>query len=306
MRLCCLVVALALLAAFASDSWGQLQQPSQSAGKVVTEPQAQSGKNSDNAKADERGTEHFPIVVKVLPTPNTQEQATAEAKHEDEKAANDRRVATFTELLFYATVALAVIAALQLFVFGWQGFQLRNTVKETREATRAAQAESIATHRPRLRVRNVVVERPANLHTQRFSIFHPGYRVKGQFFVANTGGGAATIQGGHCKVFWTNRSLPMKRPYEGDDDNLSLVSQVLAPGESTPVIFASDELVPDTVKNVGIGAIGGSEIYVMGWIAYLDANGVSRRTAFCRKYIAPEGGDGWFVKVENPDYEHEE
>jgi hypothetical protein len=54
----------------------------------------------------------------------------AAAKHQEElvKAATDKKIADFTERLFEATAALAGIALLQLFVFGWQGWQLRRTV----------------------------------------------------------------------------------------------------------------------------------------------------------------------------------
>jgi hypothetical protein len=54
----------------------------------------------------------------------------AAAKHQElSKAANDKKIADFTKLLFDATAALAGIAVLQLFVFGWQGKQLKRTVE---------------------------------------------------------------------------------------------------------------------------------------------------------------------------------
>src|SRR3982074_3010151 len=142
MKLRCLVVALALIVAFASDSWGQSQKP--------TPPPAETTQTKQAAKPDERGTGQSPFVLNILPTKESEEKAAAAAKHEDEKTENDRRLARFTELLFWATCALSVIALFQLFVFGWQGIQLKRTVSTAKEATNLARQEFIATHRPKI------------------------------------------------------------------------------------------------------------------------------------------------------------
>src|SRR6266478_4838934 len=55
MRFRCLAIALALLAAFTSDSWGQSKQPPPN--KQTTQPPA----------TDQRGTDQVPLAVKVLP-----------------------------------------------------------------------------------------------------------------------------------------------------------------------------------------------------------------------------------------------
>ena len=60
--------------------------------------------------------------------PSSEQEAAAKHQEELIKAATDKRIADFTELLFEATAALAGIALLQLFVFGWQGWQLKRTV----------------------------------------------------------------------------------------------------------------------------------------------------------------------------------
>jgi hypothetical protein len=77
----------------------------------------------------------FALLIAIVgdswaqPQPPSSEQEAA-AKHQEElfKAATDKKIADFTERLFEATAALAGIALLQLFVFGWQGWQLRRTV----------------------------------------------------------------------------------------------------------------------------------------------------------------------------------
>jgi hypothetical protein len=61
--------------------------------------------------------------------PSSEQEAAAKHQEELSKAATDKKIADFTELLFDATAALAGIAVLQLFVFGWQGKQLKRTVE---------------------------------------------------------------------------------------------------------------------------------------------------------------------------------
>src|SRR5450631_1992348 len=102
MRLRCLVIALTLLlAAIASDSWGQSKQPS---------PKA----SQQKATQQERGTEDSPVVVKVLPA----EKPKDELDREIEKQGADRQLvkltgdlARYTQLLFIATVVLAIATA---------------------------------------------------------------------------------------------------------------------------------------------------------------------------------------------------
>jgi hypothetical protein len=144
MKLRCLVIVLAFLAAGASDSRGQSKQP--------TPPPAEPAQTNQAPKAHERGTEQSPVIVKILPTKESEEKAAADAHREDEKTENDRRLARFTELLFWATGALSVIGLLQLFVFGWQGIQLKRAVSAAKEAADLGNKEFISTHRPRITV----------------------------------------------------------------------------------------------------------------------------------------------------------
>jgi hypothetical protein len=66
MKLRCLSVTLTLVAAFASDSWGQSQR----------QPQRQDTQGTQqNPGADNRGTEQTPFIVKILPTEQTNEKA---------------------------------------------------------------------------------------------------------------------------------------------------------------------------------------------------------------------------------------
>jgi hypothetical protein len=121
MRFCCLVIVLALLAAFASDSWGQSKRPPQ--------PQAQSPQQQ--TAAEQRGTENLPVVVKVLPAQETEEKAKAESKEHDEKRQLDR------DTLWLSAATVAIIF-LQLLIFVAQAYFLWGTLAATATAANAA------------------------------------------------------------------------------------------------------------------------------------------------------------------------
>lgn len=115
------LACLVILTALTGNSWSQQPSPSP---RVESQP-------------PQRGTEQVPFIVKTLPTPPTEQEAAAKHQEELRKATTDQKIADFTELLFYATAALAGIAAIQLFVFGWQGWQLKRTVHHLAVSERA-------------------------------------------------------------------------------------------------------------------------------------------------------------------------
>jgi hypothetical protein len=200
------------------------------------------------------------------------------------------------------TLVLAAFTGLLVGVAGLQIlFLLRSDIATRKTIT--------LTQRPKLRVRNIVIERPQALG-RKLNFFQKGHVVRGQLYVANIGGTPATILEGYCSVWWNQygeaMELPMQRPYEGKDGNFVLLKQSLSAGESTTGLFQSSGLV-DTDNIIGVDSIMGSRAYVMGWIKYADDFGVKRSTSFCRQYKSPGGGaNGRFYAVEDPDYEHEE
>jgi hypothetical protein len=176
------------------------------------------------------------------------------------------------------------------------------------KATKTAQAEFVASHRPKLRIRNIVVNPPRTVDGRELALFAPGHVVSGQFFIANVGGSRADILDGHCTVFWSREGLPMRRPYEGGEDNLQAVGRTLLSGQSTTALFRSDGPIDaDVAQTVGRNIVQGFRLYVMGWVTYADRNNDVWRTGFCREFM-PTGGFSLsrFFPVNDPDYEHEE
>jgi C4-dicarboxylate-specific signal transduction histidine kinase len=96
---------------------------------------------------EQSGTERQPLVVKVVPTPQSQEEIAQEDEQRKEKTANDKKLVEFTWELVVATGILAGIGTLQLFVFGLQSFYLRKTVAAASEQSEAMERAIIEASR---------------------------------------------------------------------------------------------------------------------------------------------------------------
>jgi hypothetical protein len=198
-----------------------------------------------------------------------------------------------------ATIFIAIFTIVLALVTGRQA-------RLSRESIDLARSEFAANHRPKLRVRNVVLENPLRAELRRWYVFEPGQGVQGRLYVGNVGDSGATITNSHCRVFWTKEPLPMERPYENESGNNFLGNAVLAAGAATLGTFHSVELIQDEAHAIGLGR-DGWKLYVMGWVTYIDANQTSRRTSFCREYMVLENsGRGRLFAVEDLDYENEE
>jgi hypothetical protein len=166
--------------------------------------------------------------------------------------------------------------------------------------TRISRDTLVQTHRPLLRVRNVVVRLPTGT-VACTELFQPNFPVSGQLYVANIGGTRATIIESHIEVFWNRATLPMERPYEGKVGNNKIPPGTVEAGCSTVGVFSSETILPpdSQIRLCGLGW----KIYVMGWITYRDDIGTRRETAFCREWRMPAER---FFAVQDRDYEHEE
>jgi hypothetical protein len=283
MRFHCLVVALALLTTMASDSWGQSKQP--------TPPPTQPAQTNQAAKPYERGTEQSPVVVKVLPTKESEEKAAADVHREDEKTANDARLARFTELLFWATGALSVIALFQLFVFGWQGIQLKRSVSAAKDATELGNREFIATHRPRVIVR--YIQGPLYDEQRRTYVF---------VTVVNTGANTATIEALGADLAkrdavnegWVAPGL--------DAEAKSIEPVTLLCGERHVFTVTAKTTVSD--DEIYRQTIGRFDLCAAGELRYRDANGVSRYTGFFR--VLDDKGVSFILSERDSELEHQD
>lgn len=195
-----------------------------------------------------------------------------------------------------ATVFIAAFTVVLAFVTRRQSIIAAN-------ARELAADEFIASHRPRLRVRNIVITNQDSWSERGHDYFPVGNAIAGQFYVSNVGGSDATIIETRFQFIWPpDGRLPMRRPYEGEDGNTSVLPLKLAPGES------GNGMIPRGVGRDGenpdfhtVSGESGWRLYAMGWVIYEDGREVRRRTAFCRVFQ-----NGRFVAVNDPDYDHEE
>jgi hypothetical protein len=180
----------------------------------------------------------------------------------------------------------------------------RRSADNAKESADTAQKAFLLQFRPKLIVRNFAIPLRAESGRAAYYFFR-NELVGGQFYVANIGGGPATITESLCKVHWQKGPLPMRRPYEGDNGNNPVLGTIKAGGRLT-AIFQSDDPLPISQLEIGMMGYDFSPswtVYVMGWIEYSDDLGFGRRTAFCRKFDPTVNR---FVPVKDPDYEHEE
>jgi hypothetical protein len=138
------VIALAFVAAFASDSWGQSKKPSSSAdppSKQTTQPPA----------SDQRGTDKSPFSVKILPSPEAGQQAEKQERERQEKELIDKklafdtqRIADYTWWLASLTGALFAIAVMQAAFFFIQLGIMKKGMDDTASAVQAAKDTATA------------------------------------------------------------------------------------------------------------------------------------------------------------------
>ncbi|MGD1106616.1 MAG: hypothetical protein ABR865_06185 [Terracidiphilus sp.] len=107
-----------------------LQGPSPAPRIVGDVPQQNSRASNQATSGDERGTEQSPFVVKFLPAEKTKQESEEDAQDRQEKASSDWWIVRLTGVL-------ALVAFLQLLVFGYQAKKLRETVESAKEQSSA-------------------------------------------------------------------------------------------------------------------------------------------------------------------------
>jgi hypothetical protein len=271
MKVRCLVIALAFLAANASDSWGQSQRKSP--------PREEAKTSQQPAASDQRGTEQSPAFVKIIPSPKTAEEAEADRREREDKNKSDW-------WLVKLTGALALIGFLQLLVFGWQGIQLKRTVSATKEAAELGNKEFISTHRPRIAV---------------YGLNFGGDVTKNEpvpisFRYVNSGDSDAQVTGFGTKlVRLTDAMLP---------SGIEFKHQEMKPPVEVPSGMHGFRLTPDTIEPgivVASGAFGSERLVCVGYVAYRDGNGTRRQMGFCREFDSAAGR--WII-LQDDEYEY--
>jgi hypothetical protein len=155
----------------------------------------------------------------------------------------------------------------------------------------------VLTQRPRITVKAIYFKRdkgvgglsdpPSGIDPQSFCAV--------QFYAENCGGTQARLLEIWCQPYIAEK-LPMERPYEGEIG--AKQDEVLSAGESTPRTFFRntplDDQTSSDLRN------GHRNLYILGWIGYIDGFNIYRRTHFCRRL---DVGKDRFVIEQDLDYE---
>jgi hypothetical protein len=162
------ILGLALCLALISDS-AHSQRRSQQPGV----PQPPTATGQQKANEEQRGTEQLPLIIKVVPTPKTEENSANEAADRERIAESERKkeqsdadivkytaeLARFTKGLFYATIILGG-ATIGLLVAAFvQSRDTKRAVAAVEQSAAAAKnsvdlsiKEFVVSHRPHLKV----------------------------------------------------------------------------------------------------------------------------------------------------------
>lgn len=169
----------------------------------------------------------------------------------------------------------------------------RDQAKLNRQSLDLARQSLILSQPPRLTISSVEVRPRPYITGEPFHVFRPDTTVECRFLVRNTGGTRATILYSAVTLFLLPHSepLPMVSPLTGVTPNDPIIPNMqLKPGEFTFGIFVR-RTTQDEATSI-------NDLYVLGWVDYVDDAGNLKHTNFCRMYVR-----GRFVPVDDPDYE---
>jgi hypothetical protein len=190
-------------------------------------------------------------------------------------------------------IGVLIVYIYQLRAMRGQLTAMKNQLTEMQKGSGQTREALILTHRPKLIVRNVVVnELPL------FSKDHLIDRFTGSYDVANVGSTAARIVSVNGGIYMAG-GLPMKRPYDdgipGREDDTRL-----AAGESRTISLRQQTDLPAAAMIAYLS--GEVEAWIVGLLIYRDELGIQRQTGICRRF---DPVSKRFVHMEKPDADYE-
>lgn len=305
------LTAVLLVIVLPAASQGPIPTPRKD--RQVEQPYASAA--AQEGRAYYKAPQTAPLWLKDI-TPRTQGEESEDGKKSNEKAPENRTV----EIVSIALTAIATV------VIAWFNFSLSHSTKQlwrearvarrialrnvraARASAEAAQAsadamrdEFMSTHRPRLRVKHVVLT----------SEIWDGEEIEIKLIIVNAGNTHARII--ECSVVTVavpkGRELP-GRPEYPFNSRFKPAAETLPSGKTYIFPRLKRGHVLTDADNTGLRN-GSLSLYRYGFVEYLDL-GVSPRlktTAFCRVLVVPMRPTsyvdiGRFVLHIDPDYEY--
>jgi hypothetical protein len=219
-----------------------------------------SGQAQQPSATDQRGTQQAPFVVKVLPTPKTNEEATQEAKERNEKEALNRRITDATDTIAYFNKILAAVAVLQFLALIFQAWMLRRTINTSRSSERAYVTMS---------------------HEAPGVVFDTEGLSSLTIKIKNYGRTPAKVTDTLLKpvILPPSEKLPPKPNYIREKENLESPKAFLVRDD----YFIVTEYF-DTKEQLAIQE-GPAILYLIGYVDYVDAFDRRHRGGYARKYV---------------------
>jgi hypothetical protein len=285
---------MALLLAFANDSFARSQKPS-TPGRAGAQSQRQAAPSQENSAPYQRGTPEAPVVVKVSPGPEDESKAAQDAKDRKEKAELDRKLVDFNGDLAFYTKLLAYVAAFQLMALLIQAYWLRRTVKVSEIAAIAAKesADAVVTQ-----LRAYAFVTAANLRG-----FEQDGPLRLQIRISNRGQTPAyELTHEHGFTYGLASISRLKGDLWPPERDVPLSKATLPPGViKDAFIDIAEPLSPEIKSAIRDGTHG---LFAYGEIRYKDGFGNPRVS----KYRLMYGGgppliDGQFTVCEEGNYE---
>jgi hypothetical protein len=299
------LIFLAFFGAYAGQTFSQPPIPRPL--KIEQPPQTKAANPNDSADANQRGTENAPLVVKVLPTPKTAEEAARDEQDRSEKTSSNW-------WLIKLTGALGLIGGLQLLVFGIQAHRLKQTVDAMQsqsvdmksyiaESTRAADAmEKVSDSlkfNAEMIVQAVAINRVVADQQRRLGIMqlrpyvsvligsgvYPDRKNNLRFdarpILKNTGNSAA--HGVKNKIAAAILPVPIPNDFKFRLPKTMGGGSIVAPHQTPFEMMAVvDDFIDDSeVADVMISK--GKSLYVWGFVTYKDMFKVTRRITFAQQ-----------------------
>jgi hypothetical protein len=275
------------------------QPPSPSLGKVsIDNPTGTTKANGGHTQTQQAGSKDFPIFVEQVAAPKTAEDASKEQKADDDSAAAKRLNNRFTFALVLASGLQAVVAVFQFFLLRRQTTLINKQATLMERQTGIADRTLIATFRPRLLVRSVLLKQ--NSSAEESGNRDEPWRIK--FTVSNVGGSQATIvllvSGGSLIEAG---KVPAEPPYAELIDMRPQLT--LIPGQHQEFTVPVSEEIGRSLWewNKWPSAARASYVFFLGYIRFVDEGKMTRSYGFCRLY---DPDTHRFGVVQDPDYEY--
>jgi hypothetical protein len=293
MKVRCLIIALALLAAFASDSWGQLKQPS-----------SQSKPSAQPSATDQRGTDQVPLAVKILPAADAKQQADKADQERKEKAIIDekiafetQRIADYTDRLARFTVLLFCIAVLQAGMFFWQLRYMNSGVKDARIAADASKETALAT-RDSVNLARDNAERQLRAYVfvdsaQVVNVIEGGGSPESHVVIKNFGQTPAYDVVNISGIAMDEYPSPPTLNLTMTDEDFGAEKPAMAMGPSDTSFSVIPSKRPPVPPEIRSAVINGTwVVYVYGEIRYKDVFGRKQWTKYRLMMGGPAGTSG--------------